>query len=495
MAGSRTLKLSILADVDDLKKKLNEGSTEVEGFAGKLEKFGKMAAAAFAAAAAAAAAYATKVAVDGVKAAIEDEAAQIRLATSLRNTTDATNAQIKAVEDHIYKLELAYGVSDNKLRPAFQRLATSTNDLTTANRLLDLALNISAATGKDLEAVSNALGKAYDGNTGALGKLGVGLSAAEMKAMGLEGTTRKLEELFGGAATAQANTFQGQIDRLKITFQETEESIGYALLPTVQKLLDFFINTVIPKFIEFKNQALEPIINAFNRNKESLTVLYNFVKDFIIPIFVNGFGEALKFVAKVAGSILDVIGAVVNGIQSAVKFAIDAINALIRAYNAIPLLPNIPTIPSPTGGGGGGGTKTTIPDIPKPKITGGTSPTGATDIPKPTVTSVPKPTVTTTSSATGVTEPTIYTPAVTTAMSSVARGEYGSQYARGEILTNVTPIMSATQRGEYGITINVNAPSAIDEEGFSRAVVDALNQANDRGTGGAGALRTSSSAL
>ncbi len=80
MAGSRTLKLSILADVDDLKKKLDTGSKEVEGFGGKLEKFGKVAAAAFAAAAAAAAAYAVKLAVDGVKAAIEDEAAQLRLA-------------------------------------------------------------------------------------------------------------------------------------------------------------------------------------------------------------------------------------------------------------------------------------------------------------------------------------------------------------------------------------------------------------------------------
>lgn len=490
MAGSRTLKLSILADVDDLKKKLNEGSDEVEGFAGKLEKFGKMAAVAFAAAAAAAAAYASKIAVDGVKAAVEDEAAQMRLANALRNVTGATNDQIKSVEDHILKLELSYGVSDNKLRPAFQRLATSTNDLTTSNRLLDLALNISAATGKDLESVSNALGKAYDGNTGALGKLGVGLSAAEMKSMGLEATTRRLEELFGGAATTQANTFQGQIDRLKVTFQETEESIGYALLPTIQKLLDFFINTVIPKFIEFKNQAMEPIISAFNRNRESLTILYNFIKDYIIPIMINGFGDALKFIGKIAGGILDVIGAVVKGIQAAVSFAIDAINALIRAYNAIPILPNIPTIPKPSGGGGTGTStdipKPTIVDIPKPKITGET----------PTTSTSSGSSSSSTSTSTGGTPSvTIYTPAVTTAMSSVARGEYGSEFARGQIITKEAVAMSASTRGEYGITINVNAPSAIDQEGFSRAVVDALNQANDRGTGGAGALRTSSSAL
>lgn len=83
MSGSRTLKLSILADVDNLKKNLDTGSKEVEGFGGKLEKFGKVAAAAFAAAAAAAAAYAGKLAIEGVKAAIEDEAAQNRLANAL----------------------------------------------------------------------------------------------------------------------------------------------------------------------------------------------------------------------------------------------------------------------------------------------------------------------------------------------------------------------------------------------------------------------------
>ena len=144
MAGSRTLKLSILADVDDLKKKLDTGSKEVEGFGGKMEKFGKVAAAAFAAAAAAAAAYAVKLAVDGVKAAIEDEAAQKRLANALENVTGATEAQIKAVEEQILKTSLATGVADDQLRPALQRLATATGSVTQSQDLLNLALDISA---------------------------------------------------------------------------------------------------------------------------------------------------------------------------------------------------------------------------------------------------------------------------------------------------------------------------------------------------------------
>ncbi len=281
MAGSRTLKLSILADVADLKKNLDTGSKEVEGFGGKLEKFGKVAAAAFAAAAAAAAAYAVKLAVDGVKAAIEDEAAQLRLANALKNVTGATQAQISAVEEQILKTSLATGVADDQLRPALQRLATATGSVTKSQDLLTLALDISAATGKSVETVSNALGKAYEGNTSSLSRLGVGLSTAEIKTLGLEGTVKQLANTFGGAATVQANTFEGQIARLKVGFDEAKESVGAALLPTLQRLLDYFINTVIPKFIEFKDAALKPVTDAIARNKDSLTILYNFIKDFV----------------------------------------------------------------------------------------------------------------------------------------------------------------------------------------------------------------------
>lgn len=348
MSGSRTLKLSILADVDNLKKNLDVGSKEVEGFGGKLEKFGKVAAAAFAAAAAAAAAYAGKLAIEGVKAAIEDEAAQNRLANALKNVTGATEAQIAAVEDQILKTSLATGVADDKLRPALQRLATATGSVSESQKLLNLALDISAATGKSVETVSNALGKAYEGNTGALSRLGIGLTAAEIKTLGLDGTMNQLAKTFEGAATVQANTLEGQIARLKVSFDEAKESVGAALLPTLQKLLDYFVNTAIPNFIKFKDAAIKPVQEAIERNKDALLTLWTVLKDYVIPIIVNGFGKALQAIGKIASGILDIIGAVVNGIKSAVNFAIDAINTLIKAYNKIPILPNIPTISKPS---------------------------------------------------------------------------------------------------------------------------------------------------
>lgn len=467
MAGSRTLKLSILADVDDLKKKLDTGANEVEGFGDKLEKFGKVAAAAFAAAAAAAAAYAGKLAIEGVKAAIEDEAAQLRLANALKNVTDVTDEQIKSIEEQILKTSLATGVADDELRPALQRLTVATKDVTKSQDLLKLALDISAATGKDVETVSNALAKAYEGNSGALSRLGVGISAAEVKTLGFEGTVKQLSETFGGAATTQANTFQGQIERLKVAFDEAKESVGAALLPTLQNLLDYFINTVIPKFIEFKNAAIQPVTDAIERNKESLTLLYNVIRNYVVPIIIGGFGDALQFIGKIAGGILDVIGAVVRGIQSAVSTAINAINALIRAYNAIPLLPNIPTI--------------TTPSFSTPSTSTSSSPT----ITAPKITTPPAITTPSMPAATTPKVTTATTPTVTTTVLPSVSGTPSYPYGTSGVnTTTLAGVMAAS-----GITINVNSPSVIDKEGFTRAVVDALNESNDRGTGGGGGLR------
>jgi len=465
MAGSRTLKLSILADVDDLKKKLDTGANEVEGFGGKLEKFGKVAAAAFAAAAAAAAAYAGKLAIEGVKAAIEDEAAQKRLATALESVTGATEGQIKAVEDQILKTSLATGVADDKLRPALQRLATATGSLDQSQKLLNLALDISAATGKDVESVSNALAKAYEGNTSSLSRLGIGMSTAEIKAKGLDGTITELSNTFGGAATVQANTFEGQIARLKVGFDEAKESVGAALLPALKNLLDYFTNTLIPKLIDAKNQAIDPIKKAFEDNKETLMALWKFIKDYLVPIFETVLVTAIKNAGTMIAGIVTVISKVFNAVRSVVDNAIDGINAFIRAYNAIPILPDVKTITKP-----GWVTGTSTGAVGNFQMSTGTTLT----TPSGTVTPTPTTPVVT---ATPVT-PNITSPAVTTTI-----------VPSGNALTtgiDLGRVRMGEQKGD--VIINVNSPSIIDREGFSRAVVDALNESADRGTGGGGGL-------
>jgi len=226
MAGSRTLKLSILADVDNLKKSLDSGSNDVQTFGDKIAGFGKIAGAAFLAAGAAAAAYAGKLAIDGVKAAIEDEAAQLRLATSLRNVTGATDAQIKATEAYVLKTSLATGVTDDVLRPSLDRLVRSTKDVEEAQKLQTIALDIAAGTGKDLGSVTEALGKAYDGNFGALKRIGVSMDENIIKSKDFDAATLVLSETFGGQAATQAETFEGKMTRLSVAFDEAKETVG-----------------------------------------------------------------------------------------------------------------------------------------------------------------------------------------------------------------------------------------------------------------------------
>ena len=345
--GNRTLKLSILADVDDLKKKLGEADKAVETNASKISEFGKKAAAAFAVAAAAAAAYGVKLAVDGVKSAIEDEQAQLRLAAALKTATGATDAQIKATEEYIRQTQLATGITDNDLRASFQRLSVSTKDATKSQQLLTLAIDVSKGSGKDLNSVVEALSKAYEGQDTRLARLGIGLSQADLKAMDFTETTKALTNLYGGAAAANAETFQGRIDRLKQAFEEAKEEIGYRLLPFIERFVSLIINQVVPKLQEFA-AYFDPIKQAIKDNQEAFDAFGKFVVDVVIPILVGTLGAALKTVGVIAGGVVDIIGKVISAIQTSVDVAIAAINALIARYNAIPILPNISPIGAST---------------------------------------------------------------------------------------------------------------------------------------------------
>ena len=315
--GNRTLKLSILADVDDLKKKLGEADKAVESNSSKISEFGKKAAAAFAVAAAAAVAYGTKLAIDGVKAAIEDEQAQLRLAAALKTATGATEGQIQATEDYILKTSLATGVADEQLRPAFQRLAVSTKDVNEAQKLLNLSLDIAKGRGLDLETVANALGRAQDGNTTALGRLGLGLSKAELSTLSFTEVQQKLSNLYGGAASANAETFQGKIDRLKVGFDEAKEALGVALLPQVERFIGFLNQTGIPTLNAFiagltGDQGLSAGLKESQRSAESLGKGISSVIG-IIQGFITFIREAIGLVISLANESIRLINLIKPG--------------------------------------------------------------------------------------------------------------------------------------------------------------------------------------
>jgi hypothetical protein len=238
MADTRTLKLSLLADVEKFLNGMDKADNSTKSFSSKVGKYSKAMAKSFAIAGAAAGAYALKLGIDGVKAAVEDEASQKQLAEALKNTTNATDAQIKSTEDYISKQQLAFGIADTKLRPALANLARATGDVGKAQQLTNLAMDISAATGKDLETVSLTLSKAYNGNIGALTKLGIPLDDAIKKSGDFNLVQGELVRLFGGAAKANTETYAGQLAIVTERVGELKESIGMALLPTMKDLLE-----------------------------------------------------------------------------------------------------------------------------------------------------------------------------------------------------------------------------------------------------------------
>jgi hypothetical protein len=177
------------------------------------------------------------VAFDAVKAFAEDEAAAEKLGLTLQNVTYATDAQIASVEQFITKTSMAAAVADDELRPALDKLVRGTGDVAQAQDLLTLALDISAGTGKDLSAVSDALSKAYNGNFTALKKLDPALASLIEEGADADEVFGRLAGTFKNQASTAANTTSGQMKNLSIQMGEFKESIGAAVAPLANKLL------------------------------------------------------------------------------------------------------------------------------------------------------------------------------------------------------------------------------------------------------------------
>jgi len=165
-----------------------------------------------------------------VKAAADDEKSVNLLEQTIRANTDATDNQIKSVEDFIAKTQMSAAVTDDELRPALGNLIRATKDVTQAQTLMNLALDISAGTNKDLTTVSLSLSKAVNGNFGALSKLGVPLDQNAVKAKDLDGVLIGLQTSFAGMSQSAANSSSGGFKKFNIAVGELEESIGYLVL-------------------------------------------------------------------------------------------------------------------------------------------------------------------------------------------------------------------------------------------------------------------------
>jgi hypothetical protein len=459
MAGIPKVKITFDADFDELKRGIKGAETEVQSFGDKMGKFGKMAGAAFAVAGAAALAYAGVLLKQGVQSAIADEAAQAKLATTLQNVTGATDAQIAAVENQILQTSLLTGLTDDQLRPSFERFVRATKDSDSALKLQSVAIDVAAGSGKSLEAVTNAMARAAEGNTGALSRLGVGLTAAQLKTMSMDEVTKALATTFGGQAAEQADTFQGKMARLQVAFDEGKETIGSFVLDAVTPMINTIVNTVIPAVAKFINSVggkdgltnafktyidliktiFQPVLEgfrfAFNQiknavvaNKEEFETLFNFLKDFVAPLFGGVLKLAIQGIGIALGVVINTVGILVNGFESLfniVRSVVGAIQSLISLVANNPVVSGISGAISSAFGGF--------------RAAGGPVSAGK----------------------------------------SYVVGEQGAEMfvpcQNGTIVPN----------GGMGSTFNITVNGAIDAEGTARTIVDVLNRSNARGTLGA----------
>jgi hypothetical protein len=276
-----------------------------------------------------------------VKAAIEDQAAQASLARQIKASTKATDKQIKGVEEYISSLGKSVAVSDDEARPAFKTLVVATKDLTKAQKLLDIALDVSAATGSDLASTADALAKGFAGNIKPLAALSPELKTMIKDGASLEEVLATLETNFGGAAVAAGNTAAGGMKKLSIAFDETKESIGAAFLPIMLKL-----QPVVEKFAAWaeKNPTLLAAVIA-SMGILAISILAVNAAMLLNPAVLITAGIIALGVAVVAAykkfeGFRTVVRLVVNGILKYVETMVNAfitgINVIIRGLNFIP---------------------------------------------------------------------------------------------------------------------------------------------------------------
>ena len=212
----------------------------------QFDEFGKRAFKAFAVAGVAAATFAVKIGKDAVDAAMEDQKSQLLLANALRNTVNATDENIAATETYISAMQRQFAIADDDLRPSLAALAAVTGDLAQAQGLQNIAIDVAAGTGRDLASVTQAIVKAYQGNLGALRRLGVPLEENIVKSKDFNAAMQALAGTFAGAGATSADTFAGRLRGLQLTYADIIEQLGYALIPVLQNLVIFIQKEILP---------------------------------------------------------------------------------------------------------------------------------------------------------------------------------------------------------------------------------------------------------
>jgi hypothetical protein len=486
MAGqSRTLKLALLADVANFTKDIGKAGDSTKTLGDQASEFGKKAALAFAAAGAAIGAFA----IASVKAAAEDEAGQKKLEETIRNTTNATAEQIAGIDKYVTAQSIATATTDDVIRPALSRLLRSTGDLTKAQELLTLSQEIAAATGKPLEAVTNAVAKSFDGSNTALTKLGVGIDAATLKTLTFDETQQLLNKTFDGFIENQSTTAQFKFEQLSIAIGETKEQVGAALLPAVTALTDYILINVVPVVQSFVDgltgqdglkdgltESQKTAIEWGKRVKGLIETIINFKDELLI---VAGIIATIFVASKIAAGVQATIALIKLLTAAYVALRNTALAAAIASRFAVNPFLGLATAAGIAGAiygatkvfGGddaAANVPSTGPFAETIKAAGGTFGAGT---PTPTPTFTPTPTTT----------PSGITSAVASAAAAATTTAVSSNFNPGRF--------REAEAATSGATYNINVSGAFDRERTAREIVETINDSFYRGTGGANSLQ------
>lgn len=259
---------------------------------------------------------------DSTKAAIEDQKSKVLLTKALKDNLAVTDAQVDSIEQYIGKTQIATSITDDQLRPAFAKLAIATKDTDKAMRLMSIATDVAAGTGKNLDAVVQAMARSLAGSDTALNRLVPSVKGAA-------DPIAELEKLFKGAAEAAADT--DPYARMQIIFGEMQEQIGTALLPVLeefsewlstpegqeklQEIVDGIVDMVgeFTKFVEYLDQRVMPGLEAITGEKgigALITAVSNLVIGLgLLKIAMTFMTLGNPFIAAVVAGIAAVAGA------------------------------------------------------------------------------------------------------------------------------------------------------------------------------------------
>lgn len=529
----RTLKLEVLAETTQFVKGMDKANKETETFGTKLGDFAKKAGVALAAVGAAAGAMAIKIGKEAIAAAsdlaettskvnviFEEAAGQIE---AFGKTAAATLGQTKTQALNAAATFATFGKSAGLTGKALAEFSLE---------FVQLASDLASFNNTSVDQAILALGAALRGEAEPIRAYGVLLNDATLKAqataMGIYDGTEKLtvqQKVLAAhqVVLAQTRDAQGDFARtadgmansqriLTARIEETKIILGEALLPIALQVVNFFNDRLVPvlekvagafggegddgiisrvkELVRQVRDALNPIIDALQKafervskaivdNKENFKdvleafqAIWNFSKIYLLPILENRIVTAISGISIVFSALLKAILPIIGLVSDAIKTllnlidnAIQRINNLIDRYNRISLLPDVPTIPTgntPITGGGFSGGRPVAGLIPSNLVPSITDKSG-----NKSVASVPAA-------------------AAAAAASSTSKAAAATQSGTQVFGLGAFRLGEALSMGQY--TINVNAPSIIDEEGFARVMVDALNRTQNRTGGGGGKI-------